>query len=141
MSFTVESAIETLGQAALARHADERFAQRLGDVRTLLSDDLENIERGLEQVAGSLGRRPQRLGVLLTMVDHRTGVTDELVAEVRKRWGRDVFQTEIPHNVRLAVAPGEGRTIFDYEAWSSGGRAYRRLSGEVLRRARRRELL
>jgi chromosome partitioning protein len=82
-----------------------------------------------------------RLGILLTMVDHRTTVTDELVAEVRKRWGRDVFHTEIPLNVRLAVAPGTGRTIFDYEGWSSGGRAYRKLGGEVIRRARRRELL
>ena len=108
----------------------------------LAVDALEKFERGLELVRGSLGRKPPvRLGILLTMVDHRTTVTDELVAEVRKRWGRDVFHTEIPLNVRLAVAPGTGRTIFDYEGWSSGGRAYRKLGGEVIRRARRRELL
>lgn len=59
MSFTVESAIETLGQAALARNADERFAQRLGDVRKLLSHDLEGIERGLEQALES-GLAPGR---------------------------------------------------------------------------------
>ena len=107
----------------------------------LAVDAVEKFERGLDKVRGSLRRPPQKLGVLLTMVDHRTPVTDELVAEVRKRWGRDVFQTEIPLNVRLAVAPGSGRSIFDYESWSSGGRAYRKLGGEVLRRARRRELL
>jgi chromosome partitioning protein len=129
------SLLPLLGLAAADAYIVPTTPQRLA------VDAVEKFERGLELVAPQLGKRPQRLGVLLTMVDHRTGVTDELVAEVRKRWGRDVFQTEIPHNVRLAVAPGEGRTIFDYEAWSSGGRAYRRLGGEVLRRARRRELL
>jgi len=59
VSFTVESAIETLGQAALARQADERFAERLGDVRELLSDDLAAIERGLEEALES-GLSPGR---------------------------------------------------------------------------------
>lgn len=59
MSFTVESAIETLGQAALARQADERFAERLGDVRDLLCEDLATIERGLEQALES-GLSPGR---------------------------------------------------------------------------------
>lgn len=59
MSFTVESAIETLGQAALARQADERFAERLNDVRDLLSDDLVTIERGLDQALES-GLTPGR---------------------------------------------------------------------------------
>ena len=59
MSFTVESAIETLGQAALQRQADERFAERLGDVRQLLSHDLDAIERGLEQALES-GLSPGR---------------------------------------------------------------------------------
>jgi len=59
VSFTVESAIETLGQAALARQADERFAERLSDVRDLLSDDLQAIERGLDQALES-GLSPGR---------------------------------------------------------------------------------
>jgi chromosome partitioning protein len=129
------SLLPLLGLAAADAYVLPTTPQRLS------VDALGKFERGLEQVRGSLRRMPVRLGVLLTMVDHRTAVTDELVAEVRKRWGRDVFHTEIPLNISLAVAPGSGRSIFDHEAWSSGGRAYRKLGGEVLRRARRRELL
>ncbi|HUP21707.1 MAG TPA: ParA family protein [Thermoanaerobaculia bacterium] len=129
------SLLPLLGLAAADAYVLPTTPQRLS------VDALEKFERGLERVRGSLPRKPVRLGVLLTMVDHRTAVTEELVGEVRKRWGRDVFHTEIPLNISLAVAPGSGRTIFDHEGWSSGGRAYRKLGGEVLRRARRRELL
>ena len=88
-----------------------------------------------------LPRVPNLLGILLTMTDHRTKVTEEMVAKVRKQYGRKVFATEIPLNIRLAVAPSQGRAIFDYEGWSSGGVAYRKLAGEVLRRSRRRGLV
>ncbi|HXU45401.1 MAG TPA: ParA family protein [Thermoanaerobaculia bacterium] len=81
------------------------------------------------------------LGILLTMVDHRTKLTEELVAELRKRYGSKVFRTEIPINVRLAEAPGHGRSIFDYESWSTGAAAYGKLGAEILRRARKAELL
>jgi chromosome partitioning protein len=95
----------------------------------------------LESVRGRLGRGPELLGILLTLVDHRTRVTDEVVAAIRRAWGSKVFRTEIPINVRLAEAPGQGRTIFDFESWSAGALAYGRLGGEVLRRARKADLL
>jgi chromosome partitioning protein len=88
-----------------------------------------------------IGRKVRLLGILLTRVDHRTRLTDEVVAAIRHDHGSDVFRTEIPINVRLAEAPGQGRTIFDYESWSSGALAYGKLGAEVLRRARKAELL
>lgn len=97
----------------------------------------ELVEASRERI----GRAPELLGVLLTMVDHRTRITDEVVAAIRRTYGQKVFRTEIPINVRLAEAPGHGRTIFGYESWSTGAWAYGRLGGEVLRRARRAELL
>ena len=105
--------------------------------------DMEALNRcldGIENVVG-LARRPGLLGVLLTMVDHRTRVTSEVVDAIRKAYGRQVLRTEIPINVRLAEAPGLGMTIFDYEGWSSGAQAYRLLGGEVLKRARKADLL
>jgi chromosome partitioning protein len=75
------------------------------------------------------------------MVDHRTMVTDDMVAAIRREYGQQVFRTEIPINVRLAEAPAAGRSIFDYESWSTGALAYGLLGGEVLRRARREGLL
>lgn len=95
----------------------------------------------LEMARERIGKLPALLGIVLTMVDHRTLVTDEVVEKLRKSYGQQVFRTEIPINVRLAEAPAHGRTILDYESWSTGAGAYGRLGGEVLRRARRAELL
>jgi chromosome partitioning protein len=95
----------------------------------------------LESVRERLGKMPERLGILLTMVDHRTLVTDEVVQAIRKRYGQQVLRTEIPINVRLSQAPAQGRSIFDYESWSTGAAAYGKLGGEVLRRSRKAGLL
>lgn len=95
----------------------------------------------LETARERLGKLPEMLGILLTMVDHRTMVTDEVVQALRKRYGQQVLRTEIPVNVRLAQAPAEGRSIFGFESWSTGAYAYGKLGGEVLRRARKAGLL
>jgi chromosome partitioning protein len=124
--------------SVMALHASRGYVVPVNPQRLAV----DALERFFEGIDAAFGRKaPELIGILLTMVDHRTKVTDELVAEVRKRWGRKVLTTEIPLNIRLAVAPGEGRSIFDFERWSPGGVAYRRLGGEVLQRARRRDLL
>lgn len=101
--------------------------------------DMEALNRCLWAIEGLKGlpRKPSLLGVLLTMVDRRTRVTDEVVSGIRQAFGRQVLRTEIPINVRLAEAPGYGKTIFDYEGWSVGAQAYRTLGGEILKRARK----
>src|SRR4051794_5715061 len=102
--------------------------------------DLEALHGFLglvDELRPRLGRSPELLGILLTMVDHRTQLTDEVVAAIRKQYGSKVFRTEIPINVRLAEAPAQGRPIFDTESWSTGAAAYGLLGGEVLRRARK----
>jgi chromosome partitioning protein len=95
----------------------------------------------LETAKERLGKLPEMIGILLTMVDHRTNVTDEVVQALRKRYGQQVLRTEIPINVRLAQAPALGRTIFGFESWSTGAYAYGKLGGELLRRARKAGLL
>ena len=88
-----------------------------------------------------IGKMPELLGILLTLVDHRTQVTEEVAASIRGTWGKKVFRTEIPINVRLSEAPAHGRTIFEFESWSTGALAYGKLGGEVLRRARKMGLM
>jgi len=95
----------------------------------------------VEESRDRIGRKTELLGILLTMVDHRTNVTDDVVAAIRHEYGQRVFRTEIPINVRLAEAPGQGLPIFNFESWSTGAAAYGRLGAEVLRRARKAELL
>jgi chromosome partitioning protein len=106
--------------------------------------DAEALAGFLELIEGSrdrIGKKAELLGILLTLVDHRTLVTDDVVSTVRRKYGSKVFRTEIPVNIRLAEAPGQGRPIFDTESWSTGAQAYGQLGGEVLRRARKAGLL
>jgi chromosome partitioning protein len=103
--------------------------------------DAEALGGFLDLVDRSRIGKTELLGILLTMVDHRTQVTDEMVAAIRRAYGTKVFRTEIPVNVRLAEAPAAGRPIFDFESWSTGALAYGKLGAEVLRRARKAELL
>ena len=71
-------------------------------------------------------------GVLLTMYDARTNLGAEVVAEVRKFFPQQVYQTIIPRNVRLSDAPSHGLPVIDYDARSKGAEVYDLLAKEVL---------
>jgi chromosome partitioning protein len=71
-------------------------------------------------------------GVLLTMYDSRTNLSNDVVSEVRKFFPQQVFTTTIPRSVRLAEAPSYGLPISFYDGRSSGAKAYRALVDEIL---------
>ena len=73
-------------------------------------------------------------GVVMTMFDGRTKLSNEVVEEVRKLLGEKVFETLIPRTTRLAEAPSHGQPIIYYDKYSSGAAAYQMLSQEVLAR-------
>lgn len=73
-------------------------------------------------------------GVLLTMVDSRTQLAKQVSEEIRTYFKDKVFTTEIPRNVRLSEAPSHGKSIFEYEKWSKGARAYEKVIKEWIRR-------
>ena len=102
----------------------------------LAVEGLDRFFAGLEEVQPTLRKRPELLGILLTMVDQRTKVTAELVKKVRRKYPGKVFRTTIPVNIRLALAPRHGMTIFEFERWSTGALAYSRLGAEVIRTLR-----
>ena len=99
-------------------------------------DAIDRLQEGLESVRGYFRQQPKLLGILLTMMDHRTNMTDEMSKKIRRKHSGKVFRTTIPINVTLAEAPKHGMTIFEYERWSPGAHAYSRLGAEVLRRMR-----
>lgn len=74
------------------------------------------------------------LGVVLTMYDKRTSLSEQVMYELRNHFGDKLCKTVIPRNVRLAEAPSFGKTIFEHDRWSKGSRAYKQLSKEVSRR-------
>lgn len=89
----------------------------------------------VERLQGSLNTELKILGILLTMFDSRTRLSQEVEDNVRKHFGNQVFASVIPRNVRLAEAPSFGQPIFAYAPTSSGAQAYRDLSQEVIVRA------
>lgn len=71
-------------------------------------------------------------GVLFTMYDGRTNLTQQVVAEVKRFFPRKVYASVIPRSVRLAEAPSFGRPINYYDKGSKGGKAYQALAEELL---------
>lgn len=71
-------------------------------------------------------------GVLMTMADFRTNLTNEVIKEVKKHFGEKVYKTVIPRNIRLSEAPGFGKPIFLYDKESEGAKKYGELTKEFI---------
>lgn len=73
-------------------------------------------------------------GVVLTMKDSRSNLVNQVSEEIVKFFGKKVFTTAIPRNVRLAEAPSHGEPIGIYDPNSKGAEAYLELAREILNR-------
>ncbi len=78
--------------------------------------------------------RLELVGVVMTMFDSRTNLSQQVVSEVRQHFGERVFETLIPRSTRLAEAPSFGKPIIYYDKHSSGAAAYELLAQELLGR-------
>lgn len=92
---------------------------------------LRTVERVRENFNPGLGMA----GILFTMFDGRTNLSNQVVQEVRGHFGSRVFETMVPRNVVLAEAPSHGRPVLLYNIGSAGAQAYIRLAKEVMRYA------
>ena len=72
-------------------------------------------------------------GLLLTMYDARLRLSNQVVEEVKKHFGKMVFKTIIQRNIRLSEAPSYGENIIEYDATSKGAKNYLSLAEEVLK--------
>ncbi len=72
-------------------------------------------------------------GLLLTMFDKRNNLTHQVSDEISKHFGKQLFKTIIPRNVRLSECPSHGRAIMDYDPKSSGSESYKKLVTEFLK--------
>ena len=96
---------------------------------TALMNTVQRVKRGLNPAL-------EIEGVLLTMLDGRTNLGLQVVAEVKKHFKNKVFAVTVPRNVRLGEAPSHGLPIHRYDPRSTGAEAYRALAREVLSRGR-----
>jgi chromosome partitioning protein len=94
---------------------------------------------GLTQLIQTISLVQRRLnpglrvrGLLMTMFDGRTRLAQQVVDEVRRHFGKRVFQAVVPRSVRLSEAPSYGQTILSYAPQTSGALAYQALAQELV---------
>jgi chromosome partitioning protein len=71
-------------------------------------------------------------GIVLTMYDERTTLSKQVASDLRSFFGKQIFESVIPRNVRLAEAPSHGKPIHFYDIHSRGAEAYINLAKEVI---------
>jgi len=73
-------------------------------------------------------------GILLTMFDRRTNLSQNVVDDARQYFKDLVFKTKIPRNVKLAEAPSYGLPVILYDKTSPGAKSYMSFARELLKR-------
>lgn len=99
---------------------------------------LEGVTKLLESmrmVKSRINKDLDTYGVLMTMYDSRTSLSNQVVDEVRNYFGEKTFKTLIPRTVKLSEAPSFGMPVINYAPNNKGAKAYRELAKEVIRRA------
>ncbi len=79
-------------------------------------------------------------GILMTMYNMSTNLSQQVVQEVVKHFGDRVFETLIPRNVRLSEAPSYGKPIITYDRHCVGAAAYRNFAKEFIKRQKEHEI-
>ena len=94
---------------------------------------------GLSQLIHTINLVRERLnpdldveGIVFTMFDARTNLSQQVVDNVREHVTQKIYNTVIPRNVRLAEAPSYGQPITVYDSRSAGAEAYRKLAAELI---------
>ncbi len=97
-------------------------------------EGLSQLVNTIRRVREGLNPRLEIEGVVLTMYDSRTKLSEQVADEVRRHMNGSVYQTVVPRSIRLAEAPSHGLPIALYDPASRGADAYRELATEVAAR-------
>lgn len=95
-------------------------------------EGISELMATLQRVKRGLNPRLEVEGVLLTMVDERTNLTQQVTTEIRSHFKEQVFRTSVPRSIRLGEAPSFGKPIVLYDIRSKGAEAYLELAKEVM---------
>lgn len=98
----------------------------------LALEGLSQLARVIKLVRQSLNHELTLRGLVMTMYDARTNLSEQVVAEVRRHFHKRVFDAIIPRSVRLSEAPSFGVPINVHAPRSAGARAYEALAAELL---------
>lgn len=95
-------------------------------------EGLEQLIHTINLVKKGLNRKLEIEGIVFTMYDARTNLSMQVVEEVKRSMGKDVYRTIIPRNVRLGESPSHGLPINLYDPKSKGAESYALLAEEVM---------
>ena len=95
-------------------------------------EGLSQLIHTINLVRERLNRRLDIEGIVFTMYDSRTNLSQQVVENVKAHVTQHIYETMIPRNVRLAEAPSYGEPITIYDPRSVGAEAYRNLAQELL---------
>ncbi|MGB9680671.1 MAG: ParA family protein [Minisyncoccia bacterium] len=95
-------------------------------------EGLKQLIFTLDLIRRNLGKDLKILGAVLTLFDKRSRLSRLVEKNLRRNFPGYVFKTVIPKNVSLAEAPSFGKTIIEYNPFSSGARAYFYLTQEII---------
>ena len=99
-------------------------------------EGLAHLKKTISRIKQNLNTSIYIEGILLTMYDRRNRISSEVKEEVIKYFGKDVFKTIIPRNVRLSEAPSHGLPAILYDINSTGSQAYISLAKEMINRVK-----
>ena len=94
-------------------------------------EGLSQLLRTIELVTERMNDELSIEGILFTMYDGRTNLSQEVVENVKSNL--DIYKTMIPRNVRLAEAPSFGMPVIQYDPRSAGAESYMKLAREVIK--------
>lgn len=97
-------------------------------------EGLTQLWKTIERIKAALNPRLFVSTMLLTMVDRRTKLSEEVEAEVREHFPRQTLETVIPRSVRVSEAPSYGQSVVSYDPRSAGALAYRKAALELSQR-------
>ncbi len=98
----------------------------------LALEGLTQLYQTIELVRARLNPKVMVRGMLMTMFDARTNLSQQVVEEVRRHFADRTFRAVIPRSVRLSEAPSHGQPISTYAPRSAGADAYAALTRELL---------
>lgn len=97
-------------------------------------EGLSELLNTIKRVRLALNPGLEIIGVVVTMHNKRTSLGEQVLKELKKHFSSKLFDTVVPRNIRLAEAPSHGRPIFEYDKFSKGAQAYKKLAREVEKR-------
>ena len=97
-------------------------------------EGLSDLVETLRKIRAHLNSRLEIEGLLRTMYNSQSTLTQQVSSELESHFGSKVYQTIVPRNVRLAEAPSYGKPVIAFDKSSKGALAYSALAREILER-------